>query len=184
MPRQNLVLFLIVILTAWSSVSAQTRPNTSAFEGTFVNVVPEKVGDTVPTMKVALTCAQPSGCTFTIGGSTERWDKIGPLPDSILEQARFALKYAKDRRERATLELPTLRALLESTSDISGCVDLGYINPPPGLDHPGYSILCTVNPNPWDKPAVVLLGSILAGCGPAFCRYQIIPLFKADSKQP
>jgi len=182
MPRRTVLVCLILLLSAGPPVSAQSRLDTS-FEGIFVNMFPEKVGDRIATVKWELRCVRSSDCILQFGNTTERWDKLGSLSDSILAQARGALKYAKDHRERAAELSPTLRPLLESTADISTCIDLGYTKPPIGLDFPGYIILCTVQPNPWNKPAVLLMGSAVAGCGPAFCRYEIMPLFKTDAKE-
>ena len=149
------------------------------FDGAYEADLPETVGKSAPMVGATLRCKDGT-CTFAMGkDSKEVYDKLGSINPSHYSQAKFALAYAKEHKANASEEAPHLSALLDSDSNLYSCVDLGYINPRfPGADMPGLTILCKLDRNPWKKPVVLLMGTILANCGPGFCRYAIVPMFR------
>jgi hypothetical protein len=153
--------------------------NPREFEGTFEIDLPERIGQKSPLMKAALNCTA-SMCKFTMGKDVnEVYDKLDSIRPSHFSQARFALTYARERKDKAREEAPYLAPLLDSDANIQSCVNLGYNKPQfPGADTPGMTILCKLDRSPWNKPVVLLMGSILANCGPAFCRYALTPMLR------
>jgi hypothetical protein len=149
------------------------------FKGVFEIELPERVGQKTPLVKATLNCAAGT-CKLTMGKDlNEVYDKLDQVRPSHFGQAKFALKYARERKDKAKEEAPYLGPLLESDAAIQSCVDLGYVKPRfPGADMPGMTLLCRLDRNPWNKPALLLMGTILANCGPAFCRYAITPLLR------
>jgi len=151
---------------------------TADFEGTYEITIPEGGKDGRRT-KATLSC-RGEVCTFAMGNSIgETYDRLEPIRRSNFGQARFALKYAKEHKDRAKQEAPYLSALLDSDAGIQSCINLGYKNPRfSGADIPGLTILCKLDRSPWNKPVVLHMGSILSNCGNAFCRYGMLPLFR------
>jgi hypothetical protein len=168
-----------VLLLAFCAASAARGQIAPQFLGTFAIDLPETVGQKAPLVKWILRC-QDSKCALALGNqATQTYDKLEPARAEHLSQARSALKYARDRKSIGKTEAPHLAPLLDSDSDLESCIDLGYAKPSfPGADLPGLTLLCTLQRNPWRRPVVLLLGTLLANCGPAFCRYEIFPLFK------
>ncbi|MBI1942830.1 MAG: hypothetical protein HYS35_04120 [Betaproteobacteria bacterium] len=127
-----------------------------------------------------IECALAAGCAVLFGSSAEIFDAIRVFPERLLFQPRFALKYARDRLARAVAARPDLEPLLRSGAEIESCIDMEraadrLMQPP---DYPGgYLLLCKLDRNPWQKPALLLMSTLLASCGPVFCRYEIMPLF-------
>jgi hypothetical protein len=153
--------------------------SSAEFEGTYEMALPERERDGTP-KKATLRC-RSDVCTFAIGTSSESYDKLDPIRRSHFNQAKFALKYAKDHGVKARREAPYLSPLLDSDAGIHSCIDLGYKNPRfPGADVPGLNILCKLDRNPWNRPVVLHMGSILANCGDAFCRYGMLPMFRQE----
>jgi hypothetical protein len=150
------------------------------YTGTFEALYPEKVGDKTPTVPMKLQCAVPARCMLEFGGSKELFGLVRPAPKTILDQANGAVDYAREHKANAVAERPDLAPLLESTARIVDCIDLAkeeksFAGKPEEPD--GYIALCKLDRNPWRVPVVILMGTILANCGPAFCRYEILPLF-------
>jgi hypothetical protein len=170
------------------AVAPPGRPNpppppasAADFYGSYEVELPERIGQASPRVKATLTCEQEA-CLFSMGKDvSEAYDLLEPIRRSNFSQARFALKYAKDRKDAAKEEAPYLSALLSSDANIHSCINLGYKKPRfSGADVPGLTILCKLDRNPWSKPVVLHMGSILANCGKAFCRYAIIPMFRRE----
>ncbi|MDO8789667.1 MAG: hypothetical protein Q7J42_16455 [Sulfuritalea sp.] len=154
-----------------------------AFDGSFETKIRETLDGKTSFKKIQVRCKASSGCTLNIDGfPTEIFDKVIPLRGQEFAQARFALLYAKDHANAAVPLNPSLSPLLSSNADIQYCQDLAHTaRSVPGATIPGYQIVCKVSPNPWNKPAVIFMGTDLANCGTAFCRYGLIPLFEASS---
>jgi hypothetical protein len=151
----------------------------SKFYGSFAIELPETVGQAKPTVKWTLRCREGQ-CALASGNEPAQvFDKLEAARSEHFAQAQFALKYAKEHKAEGKKAAPYLSALLDSDSELQSCIDLGYRKPSfPGADVPGMTLLCGLRSNPWPRPAVLLLGTLLANCGPAFCRYEIVPLFK------
>lgn len=149
--------------------------------GTYGARFPAHAGENPPTLQVSIDCRPGPGCMVTFGASTEVFDAIRLFPERLLYQPRFALKYARDRQARAVVARPDLEPLLRSSAEIDSCVDLDravdrLMQPP---DYPGgILLLCKLDRNPWQKSVVLLMGTLPANCGPVFCRYEIMPLFR------
>jgi len=133
---------------------------------------------------VRVHCEPDAGCLVNFGGSAEFFDAIRHFPDRQIHQARFALKYARDRKEIAAAARPDLAPLLASPAQIDSCLDLDraidrMMQPAP---YPGgYTLLCRLDRNPWQKPVLLLMVTLAASCGQAFCRYEIVPVFAAGN---
>ena len=176
---------LVAAVPANRTTPAPLPPTKIAdFEGFYSATLPKKIGQSTPTTTFELRCEAASGCTLK--GSdlpAEIFDKVGPLPRGAISQARFALQYAKEHKSQGVQQEPWLSSLLDSNSEISACLDLRKAKPTyAGGDTPGLNILCRLNQNPWKEPVLLYMGTILANCGPAFCRYGILPLFKANTR--
>jgi hypothetical protein len=152
----------------------------SEFAGTYEINLPRKPGDAT-SAKATLHCGADA-CTFAMGNDIrETYDKLEPIRRSHFGQARFALNYAKEHKENAKRLEPYLSTLLDSEAGIHSCIDLGYKNPRfSGADIPGLMILCKLDRNPWSRPVVLHMGSILSNCGDAFCRYSLLPMFRQE----
>jgi len=152
----------------------------SNFVGTYEINLPRKQGDQT-SAKATLHCGADA-CTFAMGTDVrETYDKLDPIYRSHFGQARFALKYAKEHKENAKRQEPYLSTLLDSEAGIHSCINLGYRNPRfSGADVPGLTILCKLDRNPWSRPVVLHMGSILSNCGDAFCRYSLLPMFRQE----
>ena len=146
-----------------------------AFAGSYETLLPEKIGGKIPTVRWRMQCTTAE-CEFAAGENSDKFDAVRPVRASILEQANYALGYAREHKGPALAERPDLKPLLDSRARIAECIDLGKMDSQVQQD--GYIVLCKLDGNPWPKPVVLLLGTILANCGPAFCRFEIIPLFK------
>jgi hypothetical protein len=164
-----------------SEPAALPKVKVSDFVGVYSNTFPERIGQSTPTATFELRCDASDGCALKVPNlPSEIFDKAGPLHRSALSQARFALQYAKEHRSQAVQQEPWLSKLLESDAEISSCLDLGKTKPTyAGGDIPGMNVLCRLSKNPWNKPVVLFMGTILANCGPAFCRYGLMPLLKS-----
>lgn len=156
----------------------------SEFEGFYSTSLPKKFGQSTPTTTFEFRCEAALGCTLK--GSdlpAEIFDRVSPLSRSAISQAKFALQYAKEHKSEAIQQEPWLSNLLSSNSEISTCLDLRKTKPTyAGENTPGLNIICRLNQNPWKEPVLLYMGTILANCGPAFCRYGILPLFKANTR--
>jgi len=158
----------------------RVRAAPQEFNGVYEAEFVEEIRGTKQKVKLTVECNAAKGCTV----------KAGSLPPSVYErvsflryaefyQARFALQYAKERRENAIQQAPELAPLLNGDAQIEACMDLRRA---PRADVPdestfGMNVLCRLDRNPWREPAVLLMGAILANCGPAFCRFGMTPVF-------
>ncbi len=148
----------------------------SYFVGTFEDIVPETTGGTVPNTKFSLSCGRSGDCELKIGkNSGASFKASANVVD--LHSAKYAIKYAKEHGDvpassYLSWTANNLKPLLYSKSDIESCLDLTSESLPEG-----YMLLCRLDRNPWNKKAVLLLGSLLSTCGELFCRFEIIPLF-------
>lgn len=142
---------------------------------------PAHAGESPPSLQVSIDCRPAAGCMVAFGASAEHFEAIRLLPERLLYQPRFALRYARERLARAAAARPDLEPLLRSRAEIESCIDIDravdrLMQPP---DYPGgYLLLCKLDRNPWQKPVLLLMGTLLADCGPVFCRYEILPLFR------
>jgi len=146
------------------------------FDGTYDAEFPEKVGQRAPFVKWMLSC-RADLCRLSIADEpAEKFDRIDPLRESHIAEARRAVQYARERKAAATQERPELAPLLDSQAELESCVNLS--KRAARSSEPGLLILCKLSRDPWKKPAVLLMGTILANCGPAFCRYSMFPMFR------
>lgn len=152
--------------------------NIADFDGTYSAVVPELESGKTSMVKYVLRCAMGSGCILSIGdsGQPQAYTNIRSLRGEEHSQAKFALGYSKDRKEVASRDAPWLRELLYSNSELAACLDLRGTREP--VEVWGTTILCKLDRNPWKKPVVIFMGTILANCGPSACRYGLLPLFR------
>lgn len=157
----------------------------SEFEGFFSAQLPPEGNGTAPT-NFSARCDVAIGCMVkTDGLPGELFDRVTHLNSKVTSQAKFALRYARDHREKAIELEPWLAPLLNSSADISACLNLGRIKPNySGGGTPGRNILCRLNNSPFREPVVLYMGTILANCGPAFCRFGIMPLFAKQGRNP
>lgn len=142
-------------------------------EGTWGTFISANEGQKGPPSKELVLRCKTGSCVLSIDKKeAEIYDKPAPVRSSHFQQARRALDYARERREIAKEAAPWLAPLLDSQSDLRACMDLT-----PAVV-PGMMLLCTLDSNPWKKPVVIMMGTILASCGPAFCRFALQPLFR------
>ena len=150
-----------------------------AFLGRYHASFPARPG-AAAALQVRVHCEPDAGCLVDFGGSTEFFDAIRHFPDRQMHQARYALKYARERREVAAAARPDLAPLLGSRAEIDACLDLDravdrMMQPAP---YPGgITLLCTLDGNPWKRPVLLLMVTLPARCGQAFCRYEMVPVF-------
>ena len=151
------------------------KANAKDFEGVFEMALPEKIGEPLPLVVNRLVC-KAGACLYTIGKNNPTEFKMqGTVRPSAFGQARYALKYAMDRKVEAKAEASHLAPLLDSGANLAGCIDLEI----EGMRAPGMVILCKLDRNPWKAPAVLLMGAILSDtCRAASCRYEVIPLLR------
>jgi hypothetical protein len=159
-----------------AAVRAQTP---AGFSGTYSIELPERVGEKTPLVKWQLSC-EGTSCTLAIAGDqAEVFDRLQPATRQDFEYARNALRYARQHKDAAEDQAPHLMPLLDSASDLHSCIDLGFRKPrSPDSEQAGYTLLCKPEHTPWHRPVVLIFGTVLANCGPLFCRYEIVPLFK------
>ena len=101
------------------------------------------------------------------------------------ENASYTAVHGRGARRQgraiAVAARPDLEPLLASSAQIDSCLDLDravdrMMQPAP---YPGgYTLLCKLDRNPWEKPALLLMVTLPAACGQAFCRYEIVPVFR------
>ena len=151
------------------------KANPKDFEGVYEMALPEKIGVPLPVVMNRLACKQ-GACLYTIGKEVEgKFNMQGAVRPSTFGAARYALKYAMDRKNEAKAESPHLAPLLNSGANLAGCIDLEIDR----MRAPGMIILCKLDRNPWKAPAVLLMGAILSDtCRAASCRYELVPLVR------
>jgi hypothetical protein len=183
---------LAVVLLVWPLVSeADDRPSAnrlavkpSEFNGTYAGRLNNSQVDSVH-----LKCEGGKACILTMSGSPpEVYQEITALDSRNYPEADSALKYAREHKAAAGAELvkgSPLAVLLESNAKISVCIDLRKLkqNGRPA-EPPAYTILCKVDSDPWGKPAVLYMGTILANCGPVLCRFGFLPMFAVAAAKP
>ena len=121
---------------------------------------------------VTLDCPSETHCTFDIpsaGAPIETTD-VHPVIDP--REARFALGYAVEHADASPASddgpfSKRLAPLLHASPEIATCWDL--------QDH-GYLLACRLRAGGRPDPRTFVLATVLAGCGPRTCRYEIIPL--------
>ncbi len=151
------------------------------FAGEYAAKFPAFEGSAAPLNSASLRCELGANCTLGIGEDIPQiYDKVSLIRRSTYAEAKYALQYAKDHKNKATLEAPYLSKLLSSQANIESCLDLRQAERPlsGNVDMPGRLILCKLDKNPWKEPVLLLMGSILANCGDTFCRYGFLPLFR------
>jgi hypothetical protein len=177
MIRARRLWLLLVGLSALFVVGTAGSADVTAFDGTWKASFPEAVGQTDPKVNWTLVCRERI-CTLAMGGTTAKFQNLEPVTPKHLSQAQFALKYAREHKANGKQQAPHLSALLDAASVLSSCIDLGVPHPNARDEERGLTLLCALDRNPWERPVVLLLGTILANCGPAFCRFELFPLFK------
>lgn len=175
--KRMATLLCLCLQFASCSTDSYSRKVPADFVGTFEDLVPEKIGGTIPDTAFSFNCSHSGVCTTSIGGNAAATYKIS-APVTNLQYVKDALKYAKEHNKvSAGSELAwqanNLRPLLSSSSDIESCVDLRDDSLPEG-----YMLLCKLDRNPWRKKTILLMGTLMATCGELFCRYEIQPLFE------
>ncbi len=130
--------------------------------------------------KIAVRC-DANTCTFSLGKNSRVHDTPQAIRPAQLTLAKEALKYARDRRKAAVAEAPFLASLLDSGANIQSCIDLGPAKPPiRGGEAPGFTLLCKLDR---PKSPVLYMETIAGDCGPASCRYAILPLSQRQDSQ-
>lgn len=183
----NYRFFILCILTALTTGTFATtslvedKPDSdlpSYFSGVFEDKVPKVIGGTVPEMLIDLACSRQVGCKLRFGPQNDvgTFRIAGKVKD--LSEARFALSYAKSKKDVPTgspmaWQANRLMPLLASTAEIDSCVDLEQ-----GEMKNAYMLLCKLTVDPWGKGTVILMGTVLSNCGQLFCRYELFPLFR------
>lgn len=121
---------------------------------------------------VTLDCPGETHCTFAIpaAGPPIEATEVHPVADP--KEARFALGYAVEHADVPPSPdgepfAARLATLLHASPDIATCWEL--------QDH-GYLLACRLRAGGRPDPRMFVFGTILAGCGPRTCRYEIIPL--------
>lgn len=177
MGRTRRILVILAACCLANGASAQVA--VSNFYGTYAVDLLDGIGAAAPLIRWTISC-QAATCSLTIDKDVVRnFYKPEPARAEHLAQARFALNYARERRVNATNEAPRLAPLLESSATFESCIDISYSKPSvSGGDEAGTRLLCKLDRNPWPRPVVLLLNNILADCGPAFCRYIILPMLQ------
>ncbi len=156
------------------------EPVDRAFLGRYQASFPARAGESAG-LQVRVHCQPEAGCLVNFGASSEFFDAIRVFPDRQIHQARFALKYARDRKTLAAAARPDLEPLLGSSAQVDSCLDLDravdrMMQPAP---YPGgYTLLCRLDGEPWPRRALLLMVTLPAACGQAFCRYEIVPVFR------
>lgn len=136
--------------------------------------------------KMALACISDTACVLTNvrsengvqSADSQTFANVLPLSD--LAQVAFAYNYARDRgrndsTDPRSVELRRqLGPLFSQPWAPSNCFDLDP-------KQPRYFVACKLASSPWGRPAVVLFVSLLASCGPEFCRFVFFPLVEVHS---
>jgi hypothetical protein len=118
-----------------------------------------------------LDCPSESRCSLRAVGSTIKAPDV--LPRTDLREAQFALGYAVEHADApsppdAQLAVK-LAPLLHASPEITTCWDLRD-------PEPGYLLACRLHAGGRADPRMFIFATVLAGCGPNFCRFEIIPL--------
>ncbi len=132
---------------------------------------------------MVLKCVSNTECNVSVLSPTEEQaDKgenyTGAIPLTDTSQLQFAFEYAQEHRNDTTAsdeDKQTLKALAplldQKTYVFDTCIDLIP------EEMPKYLVACKPKLTPWDKPTVLLFGTLLTGtCSGPFCRYVITPL--------
>lgn len=172
-----MVRVIAALIAAWSLVAlsahGQAEDRSAVRPGDFNG---KYVGSLAGQMRVRLEC-DAGRCTLIVPDSPAMvYGLISPLPARNYAEAENALKYAQDHKDGKSEEVvkgSALDALLHSSAKIRTCLDLRQTN----NDPPAYTILCNLDGTPWQKPSVLYMGTILANCGPVFCRFGMLPMF-------
>jgi hypothetical protein len=119
----------------------------------------------------SLDCVSESRCVLHMADTIIDAPDVLPVDD--LRQARFALAYAAEhaKGQASASDDPfaaRLAPLLQSSPEIARCWDLRD-------PEPDYLLACRLRANGRIDPRMFLFGTVLAGCGPEFCRFDIFP---------
>jgi hypothetical protein len=159
------------------------------FLGRFQDEIPKRIGGTVPEQTFAVTCDADLGCVVAFGeGPADSFDKA--MPTHSLKYVQEALSYARSHRNVAPSSplywsARNLRPLLDSAAEIDSCIDLSGAGtkemPELTAGSPAYFLLCKLNGNPWDRPAILFMAAREGNCGDLFCSYEIYPAFRKSN---
>ena len=121
---------------------------------------------------VTLDCPSETRCTFAIPSAGPPIETTDAHPVIDPREARFALGYAVEHADAPPSPddgpfAGRLAPLLHASPGIATCWDL--------QDH-GYLLACRLRAGGRPDPRLFVFATILAGCGPRTCRYEIIPL--------
>lgn len=134
------------------------------------------------TCKIVFRAVSPDGPP-----SVEMQNFRNASPSTTLKFVNNALSYARDKLRKGSKPSPNTddaffreQALpfLESDAELEQCID---INPDPNGGPDAYFVVCKPARSLWSSPTVLLFATVLSGCGPAFCRYAILPLHSIQS---
>ncbi len=122
---------------------------------------------------ITLDCSSQTHCVFNFSAEPPMETSTAhPVVD--LRQAGFALGYAAEHADapRSPTDWPfveRLAPLLHASPEIDRCWDIG------GHD-PDYLLACRLRSGGHSDPRMFVFVTVLAGCGPRSCRFEIIPM--------
>jgi hypothetical protein len=181
---------LTVSLGAFLAISASSiclaQKSASANAGGNLGFKGAYSATTKPSESMTLRCISDSDCTLEVvaafDGKPESSQMKFPSARRLenVEQVRYAYNYARERstkkptNPRDEAMLKQLEPLFARNPEIVGCLDLDP-------QQPQYVVACKFSPSPWKVDAVIIFGTVLAGCGPLFCRFELIPFLETSS---
>lgn len=174
---------LLKLIAANSISNLPKKVNPQDFTGLFTMKIPSKANGSETKTEINVECDPASSCTLMIGkDQTEIFNYVSEIRRTNFNEAGTALKYARERKEKAKQEAPYLTELLDSEAEIETCIDLRSkaSNDNSEPSEPGYILLCKPTVQLGKRKTVLLMGTRLSNCGAAFCRFDITPLSKSN----
>lgn len=172
---------LLKVIGANGISNPPKKINLKDFTGLFKMDIPHQVNGSDGKAEISVECDPTSACTIMMGkDKTAIFDHISEIRRSNFNEANTALKYARERKDKAKQEAPYLAELLDSKAEIETCIDLRRKEPENNGEpsQPGYILLCKPTVQLGKRKTVLLMGTRLSNCGEAFCRFDITPLSK------
>lgn len=157
------------------------KANPIDFTGVFKANFPANPGKSSDQTAISVECDPALSCIVKQDeDQQEVFDYISQVRWPNFSEARLALNYAREHKSNAKQQAPYLASLLDSSGDIESCIDLRKQPQQPSVEpsEPGYLLLCKPTQKFSNKPTVILMSTILANCGEAFCRFALLPLQK------
>jgi hypothetical protein len=163
------VALLAALFAATSSTGAQPRPTLAGhYQATFADAQR-------PATPITLDCPDETHCTFAIGSTGPTIVASGVRPVTDLHEARNALAYAVAHADTPASEGDdaafgqAIATLLRASPELVACWDIGD-------SEPGYLLACRLRAGGVVQSRMFVFATVLAGCGPTFCRFAIVGL--------